>query len=391
MNNFSFWMPTKIVFGEGTPEQVGAEVRTFGGSNVLVLHGKGSAVKNGLLKRITDSLEQAGLVWKAVGGIKPNPSAAYAQQIVDENRDQGIDFLLAVGGGSTIDTAKAVSYGLAAPDVPVWDYFSKKAEPECNLPVGVVLSIAAAGSETSDSAVLTNEELQIKRGLSSQMNRPKFAIMDPTVTMTLPPRQTACGVVDIIMHTLDRYFAEGTGNDVTDGIAAVIMRTVIKYGPIVMADPTNLKARSEIMWAGSLSHNGMTGLGQARDFSVHQLGQALSALFDTLHGESLSAVWASWARYVLDSDVPRFAKYAREIWNVTEKDDLSAAQKGIDMTEAFFRSLDMPVSLEETLGEVSEEILKALARKCSFNGSRRIGSLYSMGEEEMYQVYKMAK
>lgn len=390
MNSFEFWTPTKVIFGVGTPDNVGEEVKGFGGNKVLVLYGGGSALKSGLLKRVTDSLSSAGLEWTSVGGIKPNPSAEYAQKIIDENRDKGFDFVLAVGGGSTIDTAKAVSYCLITPDVPVWDIFSMKYMPKENLPVGVVLTIAAAGSETSNSAVLTNETLQIKRGFSSQMNRPKFAIMDPSVTISLPSRQTACGIVDILMHTLDRYFAEDTGNDVTDGIAAAIMKTVIKYGSIAMNDPQNMKARSEIMWAGSISHNGMTGLGQTRDFSVHQLGQALSALYDTLHGESLSAVWASWARFVMNVDIPRFAKYAREIWDVVEKDDAKAAEKGIDATEAYFRSINMPVSLKELFGELSDETLKAIASKCSFNGSRKVGSLYPIGEDEMYQIYKMA-
>lgn len=390
MNSFEFWTPTKVIFGVGTPDKVGDEIKGFGGHKVLVLYGGGSALKSGLLKRVTDCLSAVGLEWTSVGGIKPNPSADFAQKIIDEYRDKGFDFVLAVGGGSTIDTAKAVSYCLATPEVRVWDIFSGKYAPKDNLPVGVVLTIAAAGSETSNSAVLTNEALQIKRGFSSQMNRPKFAIMDPSVTTSLPARQTACGIVDILMHTLDRYFAEDTGNDVTDGIATVIMKTAIKYGAIAMDDPNNMKARSEIMWAGSISHNGLTGLGQTRDFSVHQLGQALSAIYDTLHGESLSAVWASWARYVMNSDIPRFAKYAREIWDVREEDDLKAAQLGINATEDFFRSINMPVSLKEALGELSDETPKILANKCSFNGSRKVGSLYPIGEEEMYQIYKMA-
>lgn len=390
MNAFDFWMPTKVIFGVGTPERTGEEVRNFNGNKVLILYGKESAMKSGLLKRITDSLGKAGLSWKAVGGVKPNPLAEFAQKVVDDHRDQGFDFVLAVGGGSVIDTAKAVSYGLCAPDTPIWDYFCRKTEPKQNLPVGVVLTIAAAGSETSNSAVLTLESEQIKRGLSSQMNRPKFAIMDPSVTTTLPPRQTACGITDIMMHTLDRYFAEGTGNDVTDGIAATILRTTIKYGAVAMNDPYDLKARSELMWAGSISHNGMTGLGQARDFSVHQFGQVLSAMFDTLHGESLSAMWSTWARYVMETDIPRFAKYAREIWDITELDDRTAAEQGIDATENYFRSIGMPITLGEAVGVLPEATLVAMAQKCSFGGSRKIGSLCPLGEEEMFQVYKLA-
>ena len=390
MNEFTFWMPTKVVFGAGTPDRAGEEVRAFHGCKVLVLYGGGSAVRSGLLKRVTDSLDREGLSWEAVGGVHPNPLAEFAQKIVDEHRDQGFDFLLAVGGGSVIDTAKAVSYGLSDPETPVWDYCCKKAVPSRNLPVGVVLTIAAAGSETSDSAVLTLESEHLKRGLGTPLNRPKFAIMDPTVTVSLPPRQTACGVTDIIMHTLDRYFAQGTGNDVTDGIARAVLRAAIRSGTAAMADPSDVKARSELMWAGSISHNGMTGLGQVKDFSVHQLGHELSGMFDIPHGESLSAMWPAWARYVMETDVPRFAHYAREIWGVTEADDWKAAVQGIDATENYFRSLGMPVTLGQAVGVQPEETLKALSHKCSFGGTRTIGSLRPLGEEEIYQVYQTA-
>lgn len=347
-------------------------------------------MQSGLLRRVTDSLDREGLAWEAVGGVHPNPLAEFAQKIVDEHRDQGFDFLLAVGGGSVIDTAKAVSYGLSDPATPIWDYFSKKAIPSRNLPVGVVLTIAAAGSETSDSAVLTLESEHLKRGLSTPLNRPKFAIMDPTVTVSLPPHQTACGVTDIMMHTLDRYFAQGTGNDMTDGIARAVLRTAIRAGAAVMADPNDVKARGELMWAGSISHNGLTGLGQVRDFSVHQLGHELSGMFDIPHGESLSAMWPAWARYVMESDVPRFAHYAREIWDVADEDERKAAVQGIDATEAFFRSLGMPVTLGQTVGVQPEETLKALAHKCSFGGARTIGSLRPLGEEEILRVYQKA-
>lgn len=388
MNSFSFQMPTKVIFGVGTPDHVGDHVCDFNGRKVLVLYGGGSAVKSGLLKRVTDSLEQSGLSWAAVGGIQPNPLAEYAQQIVDEHCDQGFDFILAVGGGSVIDTAKAVSYGLCVPEIPVWDYFSKKAVPTRGIPVGAVLTIAAAGSETSDSAVLTLASEQLKRGLGTPLNRPKFAIMDPSVTTSLPPRQTACGITDIIMHTLDRYFARDMGNDVTDGLAAVVLRTAIHHGTAVMKDPNDLKARSELMWAGSLSHNGMTGLGQIKDFSVHQLGHELSGMFDIPHGESLSAMWGSWARFVMETDIPRFAKYAREIWSIQESDDHAAAQQGIRATEEFFRSLGMPVTLAQAVGVQSDTVLRQLANKCSFSGTRTIGSFRPLSEEEIYLVYQ---
>ncbi len=256
--------------------------------------------------------------------------------------------------------------------------------------MGVVLTISAAGSETSDSAVLTLQSQQLKRGLNTPLNRPEFAVMDPSVTVTLPEHQTACGITDIMMHTLDRYFAAGTDNEMTDGFARTVLRTTIKYGTIAMKDPTNLKARSELMWAGSISHNGITGLGQIRDFSVHQFGHELSGMFDIPHGESLSAVWSTWARYVMNADMARFAHYARDVWDVAEEDDLAAAHKGIDLTEEFFRSLGRPVSLGQAVGVHTDEVLKVLAHKCSHNGTRTIGSLCPLGENGMLEVYKKA-
>ncbi len=390
MNSFDFWLPTKVVFGVGTLERIGEEVKNFNGHKVLVLYGNGSVVRNGYLAQVTASLDKAGLKWKSVGGIQPNPLAEYAQKIVDDNRDQGFDFLLPVGGGSVIDTAKVVSYGLCAPEVPVWDYNSKKAIPRKKLPVGVVLTIAAAGSETSDSAVLTLQSQQLKRGLSTSLNRPEFAVMDPSVTVTLPAHQTACGITDIMMHTLDRYFAAHTENEVTDGFARTVLRTTIKYGKIAMEDPSNLKARSELMWAGSISHNGITGLGQVRDFSVHQFGHELSGMFDIPHGESLSAIWSTWARHVKDIDVVRFAHFARDIWDVAEEDDVLAAKRGIDLTEEYFSALGMPVTIGQAVGVQSEETLKILANKCSHGGTRTIGSFCPMDEEGILEVYRKA-
>ena len=390
MQDFTFWVPTKVVFGAGAPEQAGEQVRQFGGHKVLVLYGGGSAVKSGLLDRVCASLDRAELAWKAVGGVHPNPLAEFAQQLVDEHRGEGFDFLLAVGGGSVIDTAKAASYGLAVPQVPVWDYFCGKAVPGAHLGVGVVLTIAAAGSETSDSAVLTLKESGEKRGLNCPQNRPAFALMDPAVTKTLPPRQTACGVTDIMMHTLDRYFAAGAGNHLTDGIAHAVLRTAVKYGTVAMERPEDDTARAQLMWAGSLSHNGLTGLGQAKDFSVHQLGHELSGRFDIPHGESLSAMWPAWARYVMDTDVGRFAQYARAVWDIAQTDDRQAALAGIEATEGYFRALGMPVTLGQAVGVQSEQVLRELAHSCAFGGKRKIGSFRPLGEEEIYQVYTAA-
>ena len=374
MNGFTFWSPTKVVFGKDTTKLTGKEVKEFGGTNCLVFYGGGSAVKSGVLDVVTKSLEAEGIKYSCIGGVQINPLLEFAQKTVDDNKDKGFDFVLGVGGGSVIDTAKAVAHGLASPDTPIWDFFSLKTEVKKSLPVGTVLTIAAAGSETSMSAVLTNQELGIKRGLSTQFNRPKFAIMDPVLTYTLPPRHTACGVTDILMHTLDRYFAPDTTNAVTDELAEALMRVIIKYGEVVMEKPEDYKARAELMWAGSLSHNGITGLGQTLDFAVHQLGHALSGKYDIPHGESLSVAWAAWARYVYRSDVARFARYARTVWGVQNADDESAALEGIAKTEDYFRLIKMPVTLTEAVGEGCKNDVEELADSCTYQQMRTIGS-----------------
>ncbi|MDR2572505.1 MAG: iron-containing alcohol dehydrogenase [Oscillospiraceae bacterium] len=396
MNSFTYWSPTKVIFGADTASSTGKEIKAFGGTNVLVFFGLGSAVKSGVLDTVTKSLLAEGIKYSLVGGVQINPLVEFAQKAVDEYRGMGIDFVLGVGGGSVIDTAKAVAHGLAAPDTPLWDFFSLKTEVKASLPIGTVLTIAAAGSETSMSAVLTNEELGIKRGLGTHFNRPKFAVMDPLLTYTLPPRHTACGITDILMHTLDRYFAPDTDNAVTDELAEALMRVIVKYGKIAMDKPREYKARAELMWAGSLSHNGLTGLGQTMDFGVHQLGHALSGKYDIPHGESLSIAWPAWARYCLklciDSrnrdDIARFAKYARSVWGITNADDEAAAFEGIAATEDFFRLITMPVTLSESVGEKCKNDIEELTDFCTYHRTRTIGSFKVLEYEAIKTIFK---
>ena len=388
MNAFTFWSPTKVVFGADTVSQTGKEVKAFGGTNALVFYGTGSAVKSGVLDTVTKSLEAEGIKYSCIGGVQINPLLEFAQKAVDDYKDKNIDFVLGVGGGSVIDTAKAVAHGLATPDVPIWDFFARTTKVKASLPVGVVLTIAAAGSEISVSAVLTNKALGIKRGLTTEYNKPKFAIMDPVLTYTTPPRHTACGVTDILMHTLERYFAPDTDNAVTDGIAEALMRVIIKYGEIVMKKPHDYKARSELMWAGSLSHNGLTGLGQTMDFAVHQLGHALSGKYDIPHGESLSIAWPAWARYVYRDDVARFAKYARTVWNVADADDEAAALEGIAATVEYMRSISMPVTLTESVGDKCKDDIDLLTERCTYNYTRTIGAFKVLEAEAIKTIYK---
>ena len=391
MNAFTYHVPTKVIFGENTETQAGQAIRDAGGSNVLVIYGGGSAVRSGLLDRVTASLEAAGLPWQAVGGVQPNPHLGLAQETVDKFRDKGIDFVLAVGGGSVIDTAKAVAHGLARPDVPIWDYYSGKAKVTATLKKGSVLTIAAAGSETSDSAVLTNEENGQKKGINTPFNQPDFAIMNPALTCTLPPRQTACGVADIMMHTMDRYFSIQTDNALTDGIAEALLRTVIKYGRVAMDKPEDLKARSEIMWCGSLSHDGLTGLGQPKDFSAHALGHELSGMFDVPHGESLSIMWPAWARYVCRDAPGRFARFGRNVWGIQEGDEERAALEAIRATEQYFSHvLKLPICFSQAMGVQDETTLRDLALRSTYYGGRRVGQLHPMEKDEIYLVYQLA-
>lgn len=390
MNSFSVYNPTKVVFGAETVRLAGEEVKKCGGTRPLVLYGGGSAVRNGLLDKVTSSLREAGLTYRTAGGIQPNPRAELAQKITDDCRDKGVDFIIGVGGGSVLDTAKAVAHGLACPEVPVWDYFCQRRTVAASLPVCAIPTIAAAGSETSDSAVLTNQASGEKRGLGTPFNRPRLAILDPVLTLSLPLRQTACGVADILMHTLERYFAPDADNAVTDALAEALMRVVIEYGKVVMRKPDDYKARSELLWAGSLSHNGLTGLGQRKDFSAHQLGHALSARYDIPHGESLTAIWPAWAKTVYKDDVRRFARYAGNVWSVIERDDDAAALAGIEATTAFFRFLGLPVTLTEAAGSHAAEELDILTDLCSYHGTRTIGSFRILDEAGIRSIYQAA-
>ena len=392
MQNFVQYTPTEIIFGKDTQTQVGCEVKKWGGSRVFIVYGGGSVKKSGLLAQVEEALEKEGLVYEEFGGVKPNPRMAYAQEGVEKAIEFGADFLLAVGGGSSIDTAKAIAHGVANPDWSLEEIWDGEMTLTRSTPVGCVLTIAAAGSETSDSAVLTNEETGKKGGVSTSLNRPKFAIMNPELTYTLPKYQIACGVVDIMMHTLERYFIPHTSNQMTDEIAEGLLRVVIANGKKGWENPTDYDAMSEIMWAGSLSHNGITGLGAEKDFAVHQLGHELSAKFDIAHGASLSAVWGAWAAYVYDAKPARFAQYARRVWNIEEADDVKAAQEGIKKTVAYFALLDMPTSFEEAkeIGIKTDEEVRKMAHGCSYDGTRTIGSFKVCDENDIYEIYKLA-
>ena len=391
MNGFTYLSPTEVVFGKDTQDRTGEYVRRYGGSRVLLVYGGGSVVRSGLLARIRRVLEQEGLCCAEFGGAKANPTLEHAREGVRAALEHQADFILGVGGGSAIDTAKAIAIGAADPDNDIWDFWTRRKIPQKALPTGAVLTIPAAGSETSNSSVLTNTASGSKRGLSSDLNRPRFAIMNPELTFTLPVYQVACGVTDIMMHTLDRYF-NPTDNEMTDAIAEALLRTVITYGRIAVKDPQDYEAMSELMWAGSLSHNGLTGLGGPGDFAVHQLGHELSAMFDTAHGASLATVWGSWALAVYEAKPSRFARYARNVWGLSGADEKELALAGIQATVDYFASLGMPTSFgkNQDIGIQPEEVLRDLAFRCTFQRTRTIGTFRVLDEEAIYEIYKRA-
>lgn len=391
MHNFSIYTPTEVVFGKDTELKTASEIIKFGGSRVLIVYGGGSVVKSDLLGRIKKSLDENGIDFVAIGGVQPNPRLSFAVDAIEEAKNFNADFILAVGGGSVIDTAKGIAHGAANPDTDIWQYWLGEKKVEKSLPVGVVLTISAAGSETSNSAVLTNDETQTKRGLSTDFNRPKFAIMNPELTFTLPPYQVACGIVDIMMHTLDRYFTLTEGNELTDEFAEALLRVTIKNGIDAMKNTHDYNAMSELMWCGSVSHNGFTGLGAVTDFAPHQIGHELSAKFDVAHGASLSAVWGSWAEYCYKVKPERFMRFADKVWGIKKADADEAARAGIDATVKYFASIGMPTCFTELgIGVQSEEILKELADRCVYYGKRTVGGFKVLDKKDVYEIYKHA-
>ena len=386
MQSFTYHSPTEIAFGKNEESKTGQLVKKYGGTKVFIVYGGGSAVKSGLLKKITDCLDAENIQHSAFGGAQPNPLLSRAREGVAAACGFGADFILAVGGGSVIDTAKAVAHGAKNPGVDFWKFWKREAELAASLPVGVVLTIAAAGSETSLSAVLTNAETGEKRGLGTDFNRPRFAIMNPELTYSVPKYHVACGIVDILMHTIDRYFTQQAGeNEFTDALAAALVKTVVKNAPALLSDPTNYDAASEIMWCGSVTHNGITGLGRPMDFSAHQLGHEISGKFDAAHGASLASVWGAWARYVLGVDRARFDKYAAELW------DAESAEAGIEKTTDFFKSIGMPTCFSELgIGVQPESVIGEMAESCVFFGKRLVGNFKPLDKNDVINIYNLA-
>lgn len=389
MQSFIFNCPTKVIFGKDTENKIAEEIKNYNGKRVFIVYGSKSIKESGLLEKIENIIKNEKIEYELFGGVHANPTLSYAREGIKKAIDFKADFVLGIGGGSVIDTAKAIAHGTANPSADIWDFWTGVKKLEKSLPIGCILTISAAGSETSSASVLTNEETLDKRGFHSDFNRPKFAIMNPCLTFSLPYYQVACGIVDMIMHTLDRYFgdSEGGNNETTDSIAEAVLRTIIKNGLIAMKDKTNYDAMSELMWCGSLSHNTLTGLGLTFDFIAHKFGHELSAKFDCAHGASLSVMWGSWAKYCYKDKKERFIQYSKNVWGIDDDTGL----KGIEKTIEYFKQINMPTNFTELgIGVQTEEVLNDLTIRCIKYGKLEFKHFRALNKEDVYNIFKMS-
>ncbi|HAT89086.1 MAG TPA: NADH-dependent alcohol dehydrogenase [Roseburia sp.] len=392
MNDFNYYAPTKVVFGKGAEQNVGKLVKEQNCKKVLIHYGSGSARRSGLLDRIEAIFEKEGIAYTELGGVVPNPRLSLVYEGIGLCKKENVDFILAVGGGSVIDSAKAIGYGVAN-EGDVWDFFDFKRKPTACLPIGTVLTIAAAGSEMSGSCVITKEEGGMKRGCTTDYSRLKFAVLNPELTLTLPSYQTACGCTDILMHTMERYFNHSENMELTDGISEALMRTVIRNAKILVKEPENYDARAEVMWAGSLSHNGLTGCGtDGGDWATHKLEHELGGMFDVAHGAGLAAIWGSWARYVCGERIDRFVQFAERVMDVTPQEtEQKTAEAGIAAMEDFYREIKMPTSLAELGIAPTDEQIRELAEKCNAAVRGNLGKVKHLNVEDMIAIYTAAR
>ncbi len=393
MKDFNYYAPTEVVFGKESEEQVAHLVKKYDGHRVLVHYGGQSAKRSGLLDKICRLLDEGGVFHTELGGVVPNPRLSLVHKGIQLCKEQQIDFILAVGGGSVIDSAKAIAYGVCY-EGDVWDFYMRKADAKACLPVASVLTIPAAGSEMSEASVITNEDGDIKLGYSNNISRPKFAIMNPERTYTLPPYQTAAGVTDMMMHTMERYFTHDGDMDLTTAIAEAVLRTMKDNIFYVLKNPEDYRFRAQIMWGGSVAHNGLTGCGIHDDWATHQLEHELSGMFDVTHGAGLAAIWPSWARYVYKEDVSRFVRFAVNVMDVPNDfaDPEGTALRGIEAMERFYHAIGMPINIHELIGrEITDDEIKEMVRKCSRNYSSTCGCFKVLQAEDMEKIYQMAK
>ena len=392
MNNFTFYAPTLFAFGDGEERNTGSLVRRFGGTKVLLVYGSGSVKRNGAYDAVTASLQEAGLPWVELSGIQPNPRSGKVYEGIELVRREQIDFLLAIGGGSAIDTAKAIGFGVGY-DGDFWDIFLHKSPIESCLPIGVVLTIAAAGSEGSGNCVITHEDGNRKWGCpATDLLRPKFAVMNPRYTSTLPPYQIASGAVDMMAHIFERYFTNTPDVGLTDNLCEALLKTILSAAPKALADPNDYAAHADLMWAGMLAHNNSCGVGRVQDWASHQMEHELSAFYDCAHGAGLAVILPAWMTFVMKQDVMRFARFAVNVMGceMNFSHPEATAWEGIARLKDFFRQLDMPVTLEQ-VGAKAEDIPAMIAHRAARPGGFPFGGFVKIGPDEMEAILHLAK
>ena len=390
------WTPTRVTLGKGAEDKLGEELQKDGAKKVLIHYGSERIVKNGLMKRLTDQLDKAGIGYVTLGGVKPNPRVSLVREGIELCRKESVDYIVAAGGGSVIDSAKAIAYGLfdeSGDDV--WDFYAGLKRPQGAFPVGVILTLSATGSEMSDSSVITNEDGDLKRGCNSDYGRPRFALLDPELTYSVPPYHTSCGTADMMMHTLERYFHSGKSLALTEALSEALLKTITENGLKVLENPEDYEARKNLMWASSLSHNGLMQEGneQRGDWACHQMEHELSGMFDVAHGAGLTAIWATWARYVIEEEPERFAKLGAGVFGIQRTNSaLEDGKKAIAAFENYFRSINMPVSIKELLGRnPTDSEIEELADKAVFHGKRTLGAFKVLQKEDIKAIYTAAR
>lgn len=387
MRDFVYYAPTKVIFGKDKHKEVGKIIKEYGYKKIMLQYGKGSIKRNGLFDEVMKSLSENGIEVVEMGGVEPNPKLSFVREAVKVAKKEKVEMILAVGGGSVLDSSKYTAAG-ALTDTDAWEFPMRRATPENALPVGCILTIAAAGSEMSSSAVISNTELNLKRGFNSEFNRCKFAILNPELTYSVSAYQTACGVVDIMSHTMERYFVPHPETDLTDRIAESILKATIAAGEKLIDNPEDYEARANMMWASSLSHNDLTGCGRENALPVHQLEHALSGEYDEIaHGAGLAVLFPAWAKYIYKNNIPRFAQFARRVWDVTEEDDEKAAIAGIEKMSEYFKKIGMPTCLSDF--GLDEKCLDRLSDLCTYGKTRTVKSYIDMDYDVIKDIYRL--
>ena len=387
MNDFVFHTPTKVFFGRGGEKKVGEILRSYGFSKVLFHYGSGSIKRSGLYDTVVASLKDAGISFVELGGVEANPKVSLARKAAKLAREEKVDLILAVGGGSTIDSSKAIAAGTCY-DGDFWDFYEKKATIEKALPIGTILTIAAAGSEGSMNTVINNEETGFKKGAASEHLRPKFSIMNPELTCTLPPYQSAAGATDIMIHICERYFSNTEEVEITDRLCEAVLKTIIFEAPRIIEDPNNYEARANIMWAGMLAHNNVCGVGRVQDWASHHIEHELSAMYDVTHGAGLAVITPAWMRYVLKINPHKLVQFAIRVWDIEPQETEEAtALKGIEAFEAFLKKIGMPLTFEE-IGAKAEDIDRMTEKLL---GKRKTeGNYVKLASDDVKKIYHFA-